>query len=42
MPVLLAESSAFTKSFATLLFVLIVVGLVYGVYKLIERFNSRP
>ena len=42
MLAVLAESNAFQKSLATLLFVLIVVGAVYGVYKLIEWFNSRP
>ena len=41
MPAVLAETNAFQKSLATLLFVLIVVAVVYGGYKLIERFNSR-
>jgi len=37
----LAETNAFEKSLATLLFVLLVVGLVWGAYKLFERFGRR-
>jgi len=40
VPVLLA-ANAFEKGAATFLFVLIVVGLVFGGYKLFERFGQR-
>jgi hypothetical protein len=37
----LAETNAFEKSAATLLFVLIVVGIVYGGYRLFQHFGRR-
>lgn len=38
---LVLAANAFEKGFSTFLFVMIVVGLVYGGYKIFERFNQR-
>ena len=40
MLLVLAEANAFTKGAATFLFVMIVVGLVYGGYKVFERLSG--